>query len=307
LLSVAASILVLTANSRAEASCLPQGTVFAWSYPSNGDVAVPTNATFWAAASSPVRSLRAFLGKRELAVSNVTNGSAHRIQPGALSKNKKYVLVLEYEFNEREPGKPYRVELPFTTGSGTANSPPPSKVSARSRSDLVPPDGYTCKHIYQSQGCFGTIEEHPATMHTLDVAADDGQVAWLVKGQDSRALLLWPALCGAPTVIVPGGETGNCFSVVSIGRGGLAADPTLYCAPPLPSPVNAAYEMLREATEAAKGNTAKQSPTQVPVQSSCDARASSACESTSTVIPLLFGFLVLVWRRRSTAKVSAEA
>src|SRR4051812_37790822 len=92
-LSVAASILVLAAISRAEASCAPQDTVFAWSYPGSGDVAVPTNATFWTAANGPVRSLRAFLGKRELAVSNVTNGSAHRIQPGALSKNRKYVLV----------------------------------------------------------------------------------------------------------------------------------------------------------------------------------------------------------------------
>ncbi|MDB4987298.1 MAG: hypothetical protein JWN04_2476 [Myxococcaceae bacterium] len=215
--ALAAAVLWL-APREASASCAAPPLKVLWTYPADGDQAVPTNAVFWALATgwrtanvtidgAPLPALSA-LGERAL---------------GDLTPNQEHVLRLDYASElDDDAGSSEAFEIHFRTGDGpAARVPAPSFAGVERASSII---DSTCPEVVHAQDCFDTGQN---TLLSFEVTAPQ-VIGWIAEGK------LWPAQCGSPALFITEPvSTERCFEVQPLGPGGLIGDSVRYCAPAL--------------------------------------------------------------------------
>lgn len=235
LFALALAAASLTPASLVLAKCVTPPVELLWSYPSDGDTDVPTNAVFWSlnkhSYANPTLTLNGVPVATQPREPNAS--SAPGTPLGPLMAQHDYVLRLEFPtpvFSDGGTGQP--IEIAFRTGDGPAERLEPVTATGNEQT----PDGpdfslafldAECAEEIRAQGCFDT---GPNTLIHFDVFAPRA-VAFRIDDK------LWPARCGRPAIYHRNfaRRTGDefCFAVQAIGPAGLLTDATSYCLEPV--------------------------------------------------------------------------
>lgn len=174
------SSLVLGA-SPARASCSAPDRALLWSYPSHGDVEVPTNADLFVTGDPD-------------GLPTINGETLSRISSGV------------YELRELAPHTTYDVRwsssepnatvISFTTGAGPRQGPAP--VPSEKVVITRNPESASGCPLVERQGCF---DQGPPTRVRFDSGA--ASIAWIVTEltcDGSTREMIWPAECGSPVL-----------------------------------------------------------------------------------------------------------
>jgi hypothetical protein len=190
-----------------------------WTYPANGDVDVPTDSSLWLAANVSSFGQVPTVELNGTAVSvqaeSLSALAPLRFEPPTLAPDTSYVWTLRYPPTDGQSATTFEVQ--FKTGKRQRRAAPKVRVVAHAEHDVASSAG-PCTAILAAQRCFDTIGQRPPRRHEL-VVTPTSAVGWLVRSAKGERIL-WPAVCGAPQIIIDESESKECFALQSIGLGG---------------------------------------------------------------------------------------
>jgi len=227
-LAIASLIASALASPPARASCAPPPPELVWSYPADGQAAVPTNATIWILLPNWTQPATISLDGAEVPVNGFGFGYVPE-QP--LSPNSPHQVTFRATPARVQPA--VELTIHFTTGAGPADatpSPTPAVLwaSASTTRDLTP----TCERVLDAMECFDT-----GPRFHLIFTTEAMPLLWIIEsvGSDSTAapwFELWPASCGLPEVFVEDTATRACnrrYRLHALSEAGLRAMTASLC------------------------------------------------------------------------------
>ncbi|MFM2420549.1 MAG: hypothetical protein RL385_5272 [Pseudomonadota bacterium] len=221
-------LLFAAPASLASADCLAPPPRVLWTYPANSDLDVPVDTSLWLAANVSSFSIvpRVELNGAPVSVepSNPSTMVPLRFNPPKLESNTSYRWTLHYPPSEGQPATTFEVQ--FKTGQTQRRAAPKVRVVAHAEYDIAS-SAHPCSAILASQRCLDTIGDLPPRRHELKVAPSSA-VGWLVRSAKGERTL-WPAVCGAPQIVIDESQAKECFAVQAIGPGGQLGPQRDYC------------------------------------------------------------------------------
>ncbi|MET0388218.1 MAG: hypothetical protein ABW321_19755, partial [Polyangiales bacterium] len=213
----------------AQASCAGPPITLLWSYPEDGATNVPTNAVLLGVVQGWASMPGATLNGTKIEVQGSLGFGGFQLEPGALTPDTDYELVLDFSMYAQPGQTRPRVELKFRTGTGPAMKPAAAPRIVAHETSREPWRDHPCADIIQAQDCFDTGQ---SVLVSVEPAPETDAQAWVLSG-DSTAL--WPARCGDPALYVHDSREPICVTLQRVGIGGLLSEPTEYCVPAAPA------------------------------------------------------------------------
>lgn len=202
------------------ASCASGATRVLWTYPSDGDTDVPTDAVVLLIATGPVSGSRMA----------TLNGTAVRAASEGLYPLAMLDPDTEYTFRLESPADvspvPPATVIHFRTGSHAAADAGTPRVVSSSTSEETPAMSELCNAVYLAGECFDTP---PYVSHALQLESSD-TVAWQIESEAHSGGKLWPREC-RPTLTLHSSASAPpvCFELRAVSASGARSEPERFC------------------------------------------------------------------------------
>jgi hypothetical protein len=191
----------------AHAVCAGPEIEILWSYPADGDTAVPTNVDLWMLPSVLAPITVTLNGQ----IVETPDPQQFLYDLGELAPRTRYTVGIEIQGYMESTHD----ELSFTTGDGPGEPDPgaaPGKVSSsrHARHNL----GEYCETALFWGVC---LDGGQNTNENYAYAPSGTAKAWLIQESPSPFYSIWPAECGAPRVLAYGGDCVTLSGIDAVG------------------------------------------------------------------------------------------
>lgn len=206
----------------ARASCVGGPAHIVWSFPSEGDRAVPLDAEIRVITTSTLRNLySATLNDAAVDLSDEGVYSPDKLEP-----DTDYTFrIIGPKPSSSMESTPTLFELKFHTSSELASEAPAPRLLGSTHNNSGPTLEGLCTAAYNAGECFDT----PGYVYyNLELEPQEA-IAWLVTTPGSSVGKLWPSECNPVLTLHEGQKERSCVELKAVSANGALSETTKYC------------------------------------------------------------------------------